>query len=86
MAVLLLSLGLISVVQALVISFWGSSTRLIGDPWGLAVVRFGEISVAQRDIWALILSMALLSVFYYIIQHTKSGVAMRAIASDTGAA
>lgn len=86
MAVLLLSLGLISVVQALVISFWGASTRLIGDPWGLKVVRFGEISIAQRDLWALILSVALLTLFYFIIQHTKSGVAMRAIASDTGAA
>lgn len=86
MAVLLLSLGLISVVQALVISFWGSSTKLIGDPWGLSVVRFGDIAIAQRDIWALVLSLALLGIFYYIIQHTKSGVAMRAIASDTGAA
>lgn len=86
LAVLLMSLGMISVVQALVISTWGALTHLINDPWGLDVIGFGAVAIAVRDIWAVGLSLALLAVFYYIIQHTKVGVGMRAAANDPEAA
>lgn len=86
LAVLLVSLGLISVVQAVVISTWGSGTHLIGDPWGLSTWRIGDVAIAWRDVAALALSLVLLAAFYAIIQYTRVGVGMRAMASDPEAA
>jgi branched-chain amino acid transport system permease protein len=86
LSVLLVSLGLISIAQAAVVSIWGPLNYLIEDPWGLSVVRFGGVAISVRDIWAVLLSLALLAVFYIIIQHTKVGVGMRAAASDPEAA
>src|SRR5699024_5469840 len=56
------------------------------DPWGLSVIRWGGISIAQRDIWSLGLAIVLLSIFYIVIQKTNVGVGMRALAEDTEAA
>ena len=86
LSVLLVSLGLISLAQAAVVSIWGPLNYLIEDPWGLSLIRFGGVAVAVRDIWALGLSLALLAIFYLIIQHTRVGVGMRAVASDPEAA
>ncbi|MDQ0821419.1 branched-chain amino acid transport system permease protein [Arthrobacter sp. V4I6] len=86
MSVLLVSLGLISIAQAAVVSIWGPLNYLIEDPWGLDVVRLGGIAIAVRDIWCVLLSLMLLGVFYYIIQHTRIGVGMRAAANDPEAA
>jgi len=86
LAVLLVSMGILSIVQALVVSVWTSNTFLINDPWGLSVIRWGSISVAQRDIWSLGLAMVLLTVFFFVIQKTNVGVGMRALAEDAEAA
>jgi branched-chain amino acid transport system permease protein len=86
LSVLLVSLGLISIAQAAVVSIWGPLNNLINDPWGLDMVRIGGVAIAVRDIWAVGLSLALLGVFYFVIQHTKVGVGMRAAANDPEAA
>src|SRR5690625_1386652 len=86
LAVLLVSMGMLSIVQALVVSIWTSNTLLINDPWGLSVVRWGSISIAQRDIWSLGLALILLTIFYFVIQKTNVGVGMRALAEDPEAA
>lgn len=86
LAVLLASLGLISVAQVLVISAWGPLNNLIDDPWGLSVVEIGPVAIAQRDIWSVVLSGALLAGFYLVIQRTRIGVGMRATANDPEAA
>jgi branched-chain amino acid transport system permease protein len=86
LSVMLASLGLISIAQAAVVSIWGPQNYLINDPWGLSVMRVGDVAIAVRDIWAVALSLGLLGIFYYVIQYSKVGVGMRAAASDPEAA
>jgi branched-chain amino acid transport system permease protein len=59
---------------------------LLGDPWGLTTFRLGNVSISQRDIWVIVLSLIVLLVFWIVIQHTRIGVGMRALASDPQAA
>lgn len=82
LAVLLVTIGLLSISQATIISLWGADTLNIGDPWGLKVIRLGEVSLTQRDLWILLLSAVVLVIFWWVMQHTRVGVAMRALATD----
>jgi branched-chain amino acid transport system permease protein len=85
LAVLLVTIGLLSVSQAVVITVWGADTLNIGDPWGLSTVRIGDVAITLRDLWTVGLSGLILLAFWWIMQHTRVGVAMRALASDTEA-
>lgn len=86
LAILLVTIGLMSLSQATAVSAWGSDVLLMGDPWGLTVYQFGGVNISQRDIWVIGLSIAVLLVFYIVMQHTRVGVGMRALASDAQAA
>lgn len=86
LAILLVTIGLMSLSQATAVSTWGSDVLLLGDPWGLTVYRIGGISISQRDLWVICLSVLVLLIFYIVMQHTRVGVAMRALASDHQAA
>lgn len=86
LAVLLVTLGLLSVTQAIVVTAWGADSLNINDPWRLSVVRFGDVALTQRDLWVIGLSILVLIIFYVVMQRTKVGVAMRASATDMEAA
>lgn len=86
LAILLVTIGLLSLSQATAVSSWGAEVLLLGDPWGLQSIRLGNISVALRDIWVIALSLIILVIFWIVIQHTRIGVGMRALASDHQAA
>lgn len=86
LAILLVTIGLLSLSQAVAVSTWGADVLLLGDPWGLTTYRFGGIAISQRDIWVIVLSLVVLAIFWLVIQHTRIGVGMRALASDHQAA
>ena len=86
LAVLLVTIGLLSISQAIIITIWGADTLTIGDPWGLDTVRIAGVALTQRDIWIIFVSAAILLVFWWVMQQTRVGVAMRALATDMEAA
>jgi branched-chain amino acid transport system permease protein len=86
LAILLITIGLLSLSQATAVSSWGADVLLLGDPWGLSTLRIGNVSISERDIWAIVLSLFVLLIFWLVIQHTRIGVGMRALASDHQAA
>ncbi|KRA25301.1 hypothetical protein ASD65_13370 [Microbacterium sp. Root61] len=86
LAILLVTIGLLSLSQATAVSSWGADVLLLGDPWGLTTFRLGNVSISQRDIWVILLSLLVLLIFWLVIQHTRIGVGMRALASDHQAA
>lgn len=86
LAILLITIGLLSLSQAIAVSSWGADVLLLGDPWGLSTLRIGNVSISERDIWAIVLSLFVLLIFWLVIQHTRIGVGMRALASDHQAA
>jgi branched-chain amino acid transport system permease protein len=58
----------------------------LGDPWGLKIIRIGGVAVTERDVWVTVLSVILLAIFWWVMQRSRVGVAMRATASDSEAA
>lgn len=86
LAILLVTIGLLSLSQATAVSSWGAEVLLLGDPWGLDTLPLGGVSVSVRDVWVIVLSLIVLAVFWLVIQHTRVGVGMRALASDHQAA
>ena len=86
LAVLLVTIGLLSVTQAIVVTAWGADSLNNDDPWRLSVVRVGDVALTQRDLWVIVLSVLVLIIFYVVMQRTKVGIAMRASATDMEAA
>jgi branched-chain amino acid transport system permease protein len=85
-AVLLVGVGLLTVSEGLVIAIWGSQPLALNDPWGLSKISIGSVSLTARDLSVIGITLALLLAFWYLLQRTKVGVAMRAVASDSEAA
>jgi branched-chain amino acid transport system permease protein len=85
-AVLLVGVGLLTVAEGLVISIWGSQPLALNDPWGLSKISIGSVSLTARDLSVIGITLVLLLAFWYLLQRTKVGVAMRAVASDPEAA
>lgn len=82
----LITFGLLLAIEPVVAAFWGSDTHNLGDPWGLARVEMGSVSVTTRDVWTIALSVVTLAAVFILFNRTKVGLAMRASASDPEAA
>ncbi|GAB2865528.1 branched-chain amino acid ABC transporter permease [Actinocorallia aurea] len=64
----------------------GTEVMAMGDPWGDAVVHFGEVSIPETRLVALIVAGCLIGTFLLAFKYTGWGVAMRAAAEDHEAA
>ena len=85
-AVMLVGIGILTVAEGLVIAIWGSQPLAEYDPWGLSKVSLGSVSLTSRDLSVIAITLVLLGAFWYLLQRTRIGVAMRAISSDPEAA
>jgi branched-chain amino acid transport system permease protein len=85
-AVLLVGVGLLSVAEGLVIAIWGSQPLSLNDPWGLSKISLGSVSLTSRDLSVIGITLVVLLAFWFLLQRTRTGVAMRAVASDPEAA
>jgi branched-chain amino acid transport system permease protein len=85
-AVIMITIGLSIVIDQVIIMIWGGGTLPLDDPWGLATVRIGEITVAESDLARIVTAAVLLLVFFLFFKFSSLGVAMRATASDQEAA
>ena len=64
----------------------GSQVFTPGDPWGSQVVSIGGYNVAQTRLWAIIIAVGLITLFFLAQRFTSWGIAMRASAEDGEAA
>lgn len=85
-SVIMVTIGLASLIQAVVSMLWGTSSRPFPNfiP-NQTVSVLGAVVPADR-LWALALSLALLAVFLAFFRYTSQGIAMRAVADDQQAA
>jgi branched-chain amino acid transport system permease protein len=81
-AVIMITIGLLIIVEALVPAFWGYQPLNLGDPWGVETVSAGGLVLARRDIWTIGLAGAVLVGFLAFSRWTRYGLAMRATALD----
>jgi branched-chain amino acid transport system permease protein len=85
-AQIMVTIGLLFVIQELLNLIWGGDTLNMDDPWGLRTVTIFGAIVSWAYIWRVILAVAALSAFFVFFHFSRFGTAMRATASDQEAA
>jgi branched-chain amino acid transport system permease protein len=84
--IIMVTIGLLILLEQLVPMVWGQDPLPLGDPWGVRAVKIGEVSLAVSDLWTLGIVAVVLIVFFVYFKYSRMGVAMRATASDQEAA
>ncbi len=79
-SVIMLTLGLSSVLKAVVQAIWGTDTRPYPEIFPTAPVQIGPLPVSQGYLYSLGSVAVLLVLFSLFFKYTRAGIAMRATA------
>jgi branched-chain amino acid transport system permease protein len=85
-AVVMVTIGMLFVIEQVVTAIWGFGRLNLDDPWGIRVKHAGGVVLAVNDIWTIILAAVVLGAFFAFFRFSRTGVAMRATAFDQEAA
>ena len=85
-AVIMITIGLLFIIEQVITSIWGFDALNLNDPWGVETIDIGSVGIAVRDVWTLVLAGVVLAAFFAFFRFTDWGVAMRATAFDQEAA
>ena len=84
--VIMVTIGLLFIIDNVVTAVWGAENLNMGDPWTGNVLRLGSYSFNHRDLWAMAFTALVLSGFLVFFRFSSMGLAMRATAMDPEAA
>jgi len=82
----IVTIGIDIVIRVVAGAFIGTDPRFVGDPWGLDVTMFGDISVQHRHIAAVVTAAVVVAALAAFFKYAPMGVAMRAASLDQEAA
>jgi branched-chain amino acid transport system permease protein len=85
-ASILITLGLLYLLEQVCTTLWGYDLQVMGDPWGVRTLDVGGVLVKVADLWTLGASAVAMGAFFLMFRFSTLGVAMRAAASDPEAA
>lgn len=85
-SIIMLTIGLSSVLKALVQLFWGTNTRTFPSIFPEESLNLMGVQVSYVYLFSIISVTVFLIIFSVFFKKTKVGVAMRAVASDQQAA
>jgi branched-chain amino acid transport system permease protein len=85
-AQIMVTVGLLFVIQELVNLIWGGDSLNMNDPWGLRSVELFGANVSVAYLWRLVLAAIALAAFFAFFRYSRFGTAMRATANDHEAA
>lgn len=85
-AIIMITWGLLIVVEEVARAIWGYELLVLGDPWGMNTFDIGSIIVFQADAWTLVTGTIVMLGAYAFFRYTRYGLAMRAAALDQEAA
>ncbi len=85
-SVIMVTIGLSSLIRAIISMFFGTSSQVFPNFIPRTPVAFGPAVVPADRLWALGLAVALLALFILFFRRTNEGIAMRAVADDQQAA
>ena len=77
-AVIMVTIGILFVIEQLVTAIWGPGAKNLGDPWGVETVDAGGVVLAVADLWTIGLTAAVLAAFFVFFRFSRYGLAMRA--------
>ncbi len=84
---IVVTLGLSQVLSGAMVLRWGADTKVFPFPLSDSTVyRVGEVVISQLSIGSVIVGLVLMAGLYVLVQHTKLGLAMRAVSQDLVAA
>ena len=84
--VMLIMIGVMIIMQNAELWLWGGVAKSVPSPFSQEPLVWGEVSVAPIRLFVLVTAVALLIVFYILIERTRLGLAMRATFQDKDAA
>jgi branched-chain amino acid transport system permease protein len=86
LAVVIVTIGLLSVIDGLVLWIWGGDPKFMPAPFGNSVYRVGGVTMSLTDLGTIAVAIGTVVVLWLFFQFTKLGLAMRASALRPAAA
>ncbi|MBA1146454.1 branched-chain amino acid ABC transporter permease [Ectothiorhodospiraceae bacterium WFHF3C12] len=85
-SVFMVTIGLSSVLVGLVEIIWTANPRSLPDLLPRDPIFIGDAFVAPKTFWSFVIAAGVIAVFLLLFRFWRGGVALRATASDQGAA
>src|SRR3990172_8627248 len=84
---IVVTLGLALAINGLVVLVWGADTKVFPFPLSdVRVYRLGGVVISQLSLGLTTAGLVLVALLYLLVQRTRVGLAMRAVAQDLTAA
>lgn len=84
---IVITLGLALVLQGSTVILWGTDTKILPFPLSdIKVYRLGQVVISQISLGSFAVGLTLMAALYVLVQHTRVGLAMRAVSQNTVAA
>jgi branched-chain amino acid transport system permease protein len=80
--IIMVTWALLVILDQIPSQIWGQDMINLGDPWGLAMIKIGSLSIFTIDAWTLLLTAVAVSLVFLFFRFAALGIAMRAAASD----
>ena len=84
--IVMLTLGLFTVLNAVIPTMFGNFPRSNGDVWGPRALHAGGLAFFWVQIWTIVATFVVLGAYGAFIRFTRYGLAMRSAAVDPEAA
>ncbi len=81
-SVLMATIGLASAIHGAVDAVWGGRNYELPSLLPRAPFTFGDVLVPGKTLWSFLLAMAVIAAFVLYFRFSRTGVSMRAAASD----
>jgi branched-chain amino acid transport system permease protein len=81
-AIAIITIGLDIVIRTVAHAGLGINVRHVADPWGLATMAIGPLTVQQRHVAAVLTAAVLVLALFAFFRYTRLGLAIRAVAED----
>jgi branched-chain amino acid transport system permease protein len=85
-AVVIVTIGLFSLIDGIVLWIWGGDIKFMPAPFGGTVYRVGGVAVSLTDLGTIAVTLGTVVALWIFFQFTKLGLAMRASALRPAAA
>lgn len=86
LALVMITIGLANVLQAVVQLMWGAENRALPAFFPNRPLKLGGVHVQEIYVWALLCSLGLIAVSWLFFHRTRLGVGLQAVANDQVAA
>lgn len=86
MSIVIMTLGLSGLLDALVLTFWGSLQHYYPEFLPMAGVKLGPVILSEQYLLAFVVALVLFGGLTLFFQRTSMGLAMRAVAESHDAA